>query len=145
MKRLSVLIALLFFTTMSSASILDFQNDFTKATGLCFKPKIAVKISNLAHLKRTKTNDYKTTNSTDTQITTKLKFFNYGVISAEGGIVFLNKINKNTDKYAKLTLDVKNVAGRTFCDKFPNIVDKFELAVVYGQKERIYLEFCLEI
>jgi hypothetical protein len=133
MKYLSVFIALLFFVTGSFASVLDFQNDFTKVTGLCFKPKISGKISKL--------DPYYPA----TQITTELKIFNYGVISAKGGIVFLDKLNKDIDRYAKLTLDVRAAVGKTIYDKFPNIVDKLELSAGYGQRDKLFLEFCLEI
>jgi hypothetical protein len=134
-KYLFVFIVLLFFVTGSSASILDFQNDFTKATGLCFKPKISGKISNL--------DPY----YPNTQIITELKFFNYGVISARGGIVFLNRLNKDIDidRYAKLTLDVKKAVGKTIYDKFSNMVDKLELSAGYGKRDKLFLEFCLEI
>jgi hypothetical protein len=133
MKYLSVFIALLFFAMVSSASILDFQNDFTKATGLCFKPKISGKISKL--------DPY----YPNTQITTELKFFNYGVLSARSGIIFLDKLNKDMDRYAKLTLDVKGAVGKTIYDKFPNIVDKLEVSVGYGKRDKLFLEFCLEM
>jgi hypothetical protein len=133
MKRFLIFIALLFFVTVSSASILDFQNDFTKATGLCFKPKISGKISNL--------DPY----YPNTQITTELKIFNYGVISAKGGIIFLDKLNKDVDRYAKLTLDIKAAVGKTIYDKFSNMVDKFELSAGYGKRDKLFLEFCLEI
>jgi hypothetical protein len=132
-RYLSVFIALLFFATLSCASILDFQNDFTKATGLCFKPKISVKIN--------KFEPY----HPDTQTTTELKFFNYGVISARVGIVFLNKLTKGTGRYAKLTLNVKDAIGKTICADFPDIVDKLELSAGYGKKDKLFLEFCLEI
>jgi hypothetical protein len=121
------------FATVSSSSIFDFQNDFTKATGLCFKPKISGKINNLD------------LSSPDTQITTELKFFNYGVISARGGIVFLNRLNKDIDRYAKLSLDVKKAVGKTIYDKFPTLVDKLELTAGYGKRDKLFLEFCLEI
>lgn len=135
---LSLFIALMFgsmtlFTMVSSASILDFQNDFTKATGLCFKPKISGKISKL--------DPY----YPNTYITTELKFFKYGVISARGGIIFLDKLNKDMDRYAKLTLDVKDAVGKTIYDKIPNIVDKLEISVGYGKRDKLFLDFCLEM
>jgi hypothetical protein len=135
-KYLSVFIVLLFFVTVSSASILDFQNDFTKATGLCFKPKISAKTTklNLA--------------DTSTKITTELKFFDCGVISVRGGINFPAKKptkGEQINSYAKLTLNVKKVVGETIYDKFPSIVDKLELAVGYGKEDKLSLEFCLEI
>jgi hypothetical protein len=133
MKYVSVFITFLFFSTLSCASILDFQNDFTKATGLCFKPKISVKISKLD------------TCCSDTKITTELKFFKYGIISARGGIDFLNKLNKDDDRYAKLTLNVKDAIGKTSCVDFSKIVDKLELSAGYGKKNKLFLEFCLEI
>jgi hypothetical protein len=136
MKHLSVFIALLFFTMVSSASILDFQTDFTKATGLCLKPKISGKI--------TKLNRY----YPETQITPELKFFNYGVIFARCGIVFFKQEKdryKEKDRYAKLTLDIKGVVGKTIYDKFLNIIDKLELTVGYGKTDKLFLEFCLEI
>jgi hypothetical protein len=133
MKYVSVFIALMFFAMGSSASIFDFQNNFTKTTGLCFKPKISGKISKL--------DPYFPT----TQITTDLKFFKYGVISAKGGIIFLDKLNKDMDRYAKLTLDVKDVVGKTIYDKFPNIVDKLEISVGYGKRDKLFLDFCLEM
>jgi hypothetical protein len=132
MKCLSVFIALLFFVTVSFASILDFQNDFTKTTGLCFKPKISVKIIESDHYRP--------------KITTEFKFYNYGVISAKGGIVFSEKeIKKETNSYVNLTLNVKKAIGKTIYEKFPNIVDKLDLSVGHGQKDKLSLEFCLEI
>jgi hypothetical protein len=136
MKYLSVFIALLFFATLSCASVLDFQNDLTKATGLCFKPKISGKISKL--------DDGSCPN---TQITKELKFFNYGVISARCGVIIFNKPNKleDLDRYAKLTLNVKDVVGKTIYAEFQDIVDKLELSGGYGKRDKLFLEFCLEI
>lgn len=133
MKCLSVFIALLFFAMVSSASILDFQNDFTKATGLCFKPKISGKISKLD------------LDKPSTQIITEYKFFNYGVISARGGFVFIDSLNKDADRYVKLTLNIKDVVGKTIYDEFPNIVDKLDFSLGYGRRDKVFIDFCLEI
>jgi hypothetical protein len=134
-KYLSVFIVLLFFAMTSStfASILAFQNDFTKTTGICFKPKISGTISKLDPYYPTM------------KITTELKFFNYGVISAKCGIVFLDKLNKDIDRYAKLTFDFKNIIDKTIYNKFSNIVDKLEFTVGYGKRDKLFLDFCLEI
>ena len=138
MKCLSVFIALLFlelssFAMVSCASILDFQNDFTKATGLCFKPKISGRINKLD------------LNEPVTQITTECKFFNYGVISARGGFVFIDSLNKDADRYVKLTLNIKDVVGKTIYDEFPNIVYKLEFSLGYGRRDKVFIDFCLEI
>jgi hypothetical protein len=133
MKYLSVFIALLFFVMGSFASILDFQNDFTKATGLCFKPKISGKSINLD------------TQRPSTQITTELKVFNYGVISVRGGLIYLNSTNNEIERYAKLTLDVKKLVGTSIYEKFPEIVDKLEFSAGYGKRDKAFIDFTFEL